>query len=129
MSQPTITALMQKDLELQRIQHALDWYNGHRSQLEKADRVVCANLSAADRLDPTTLAVVRKQLFPDCSFVDYSPPKHLSPRFSAEGMNVFKTAELEWRMRQIEEEIDACKRDPLFLEMNEAMSGAPFGLS
>jgi len=115
--------LIKKDLELQRMQHALDWYNGYCEQLQTMDRVVCANLSAADRLDPTVLSVVRKELFPDFASSEYIPPKDLKPLLGVDAVDASRTSELILRIARIEEEIHACKQDPLFLQMMEAMGG------
>ena len=110
--------LMKKDIQLQRMQHAIDWYNGYKDYREKVDRVVCANLSYADRLNPTLLTRVESELFsPDKRYQEYKPPKDILPRVAFSDVVSLETAELALRITKIEEEIDACRKQPAYRAM------------
>jgi hypothetical protein len=110
--------LMKKDIELQKMKHAIDWYNGYKEYREKVDRVVCANLSYADRLNPTLLTKTECELFsPDKRYQEYKPLELLLPRVAFSDVVAIDTAELALRITKIEEEIEACRKQPAYRAM------------
>ena len=117
--------LMRKDIQLQKMQHAIDWYNGYKQHRENVDRVVCANLSSSDRLNPTLLTRVESELFsPDKRYQEYKPPEDLLPRLAFSDVVSLDTAELALRITRIEEEIDACKQQPAYRAMMQELNDA-----
>lgn len=111
-------ALMQKDTELQRLQYALSWYEGHQLYRAKVDAMVHANLSTSNRLDPTILTRTEQELFsPESRYPAFNATRVFHPRYDASA-----NPDVASYIKKIEDEMAECMKHPCYSDVVDMLN-------